>query len=493
MQVAAEHASKLQKILSSAAPVAVVPSATSAPAAPAAAPADIPAGIADDMGPYSTAAEDPAYCLSSAARVQVVCYNDKKWAYKPNGIRHDLAVISKLGKGGEASVYGAQVAVAPSGSGYVGRKETAAAADGGGGGAAAVLSESAATALAQSAAEGAATATTIAAPPVPATAAAKGGDGHGAQDQATAAAAAAVAYAGVSSSTAASTPTLPEMVALKVAHSYSYYKQKALQAKAKVLSPEQYKQNVMDSFREQYTIMTKCAASQHVVKCYGWGTVGGRDGEEHPCLLLELSRMGSVGSKLAKVWGVGLKLSEVWRHVRDAAKGLHDLHKYARAMHRDLKASNLLLVADEKWGVRAKLADFGISKILEGLDDQVDTLRWSYAQRAPESRPGMYQYASIDTYHLGCLLLELKAGRNPFWYIDQDPILTEAEKRSRRCSSELSRADCPYRALLTPLELQMAASCLQYHPSRRPSMTTLLWMGHPYFTAGPPADEDSVQ
>ena len=230
--------------------------------------------------------------------------------------------------------------------------------------------------------------------------------------------------------------------------------------------------------------MEQCQASAFVVDCYGWGLVVDTEGEEHACLLLEYSELGSVYSELGKVWGVGMKPSEAWVYMRDAANGLRALHTSAKAMHRDLKASNMLLFENARFGKHAKLSDFGIAKVLEDLDAQVDTQEYSAPQRAPECRPGVYQYASIDTFHLGCLLLELRAGLPPFWYIGRDPALTPEQKHQRRCAAELKDPNCPYRSILTPVELQLGAACLAYDAAERPTVGRLVCPAHPYFRNG---------
>lgn len=78
-------------------------------------------------------------------------------------------------------------------------------------------------------------------------------------------------------------------------------------------------------------------------------------------------------------------------------------------MHRDLKASNLLI---DKRGV-LKIADFGLAKSLTTkpkvpLTNRVVTLWY----RAPELLLGTTDYDySIDIWSVGCLLAEMFVGR----------------------------------------------------------------------------------
>jgi tRNA A-37 threonylcarbamoyl transferase component Bud32 len=90
----------------------------------------------------------------------------------------------------------------------------------------------------------------------------------------------------------------------------------------------------------------------------------------------------------------------------------------AGIVHRDLKASNVMVVEDGE-RPRVKLLDFGIAKVIQPEPGQVgltlagQRLGTAYAM-APEQLRGGPIHPTTDVYALGVLLFQLLTGRYPF-------------------------------------------------------------------------------
>ncbi|GAB2234471.1 hypothetical protein Drorol1_Dr00003725 [Drosera rotundifolia] len=91
------------------------------------------------------------------------------------------------------------------------------------------------------------------------------------------------------------------------------------------------------------------------------------------------------------------------------AQGLAYLHHdcYPPVVHRDVKSNNILLNAD----FEARIADFGLARMMNRKNETVTMVAGSYGYIAPEYGYTMKVDEKVDVYSYGVVLLELLTGK----------------------------------------------------------------------------------
>ncbi|CCC67505.1 hypothetical protein NCAS_0A09470 [Naumovozyma castellii] len=190
-------------------------------------------------------------------------------------------------------------------------------------------------------------------------------------------------------------------------------------------------------------------------------------------LFLEYVAGGSVGS-LIRMYG---RFDEpLIRHLNtQVLRGLAYLHSRG-ILHRDMKADNLLLDQD---GV-CKISDFGISRKSKDIYSNSDmTMRGTVFWMAPEMVDTKQGYsAKVDIWSLGCIVLEMFAGKRPWSNYEVVAAMFKIGK---------SKSAPPIPPDTLPLISQNGRdfldACFEIDPDNRPTADNLL--SHPFSAVDP--------
>ena len=145
------------------------------------------------------------------------------------------------------------------------------------------------------------------------------------------------------------------------------------------------------------------------------------------------------------------------------AEGLAAAHAEG-VVHRDIKPDNILLAPTLEGGVRARLTDFGIAKLLDSAGMTTSgAVLGTPNYMAPEVIEGTPATQAADVYALGIVLYELLAGRPPF---DDDGCDTAILLRHTQAAARPPDG-------MPPRIWALIEACLHRDPSQRPAADTL--------------------
>ncbi|GHJ85831.1 hypothetical protein NliqN6_2233 [Naganishia liquefaciens] len=202
----------------------------------------------------------------------------------------------------------------------------------------------------------------------------------------------------------------------------------------------------------------------HIVQYLGWEESG-----EHISIFLEYVPGGSIAS----VYRKHQKFEEavIKNFTKQILEGLSYLHAKG-ILHRDLKADNILVDSDGT----CKITDFGISKQAEDAYASAGgtNLKGSVFWMAPEviRNMGRGYSAKVDIWSLGCLVLEMFAGRRPW---GEDSVLTTMFS----VGQHNKRPPVPDDVVLSATANDfMNEKCLAIEPNERPTAEEL--KRHPF-------------
>ncbi|XP_057813509.2 probable LRR receptor-like serine/threonine-protein kinase At1g67720 [Cryptomeria japonica] len=213
-----------------------------------------------------------------------------------------------------------------------------------------------------------------------------------------------------------------------------------------------------------------CDSSKELMLVYEY--MGGRSLRDH--------LYGSLAYPSTLDWKARIRVA------LDAAEGLEYLHWRAtpKIIHRDVKSSNILLDLN----MRAKVADFGLSRILrdDAISHVTTTVKGTMGYMDPEYFGTNKLTEKSDVFSFGVVLLEIICGRRPIedvecddevnlvrWVMlhteaDQDPprhLIDIIDKRLVLGENEMECFNCV---------VNLALKCVEREGYKRPSMNEVV-------------------
>ena len=134
---------------------------------------------------------------------------------------------------------------------------------------------------------------------------------------------------------------------------------------------------------------------------------------KHLNIVMPLADCGDLSSFIKSLKGAAMAEAEVlllFTQICCALKHVHD----RKILHRDIKSANILLCTGLRGNLEAKLADFGIARVLHGTMELASTAVGTPYYMSPELCKNESYDAKSDVWALGCLLYEMCTQKNPF-------------------------------------------------------------------------------
>jgi len=178
-------------------------------------------------------------------------------------------------------------------------------------------------------------------------------------------------------------------------------------------------------------------------------------------MLMEFMEFGSLKTVLAEKT-IELNWQSKWSIAYDVASALKFLHS-KKVFHRDIKTDNVLLY-EQKGGIHAKLADFGLSKIQKAGDQSATMGIGTFKYMAPEMTMGAGKHSieKTDIYALGMVYVALANKAEP--YSDQHSAMNMPAQVGRgELWQNINQTKCP------SMFFNLTDRCRAIEPEKRPN------------------------
>nr|CAJ86313.1 H0525G02.10 [Oryza sativa] len=245
----------------------------------------------------------------------------------------------------------------------------------------------------------------------------------------------------------------------------------------RVVAVKQLSQTSHQGKKQFATEIETISRVQHrnLVKLYGCCLEG-----NNPLLVYEYMENGSLDKALFGTEKLNIDWPARFDICLGIARGLAYLHEESsiRVVHRDIKASNVLLDAN----LSPKISDFGLAKLYDDKKTHVSTkVAGTFGYLAPEYAMRGHMTEKVDVFAFGVVLLETLAGRPNY-----DDTLEEDKIYIFEWAWELYENNNPLGIVDSNLRefnrvevlraIHVALLCTQGSPHQRPPMSRVVSM-----------------
>nr|CAB3488267.1 unnamed protein product [Digitaria exilis] len=199
-----------------------------------------------------------------------------------------------------------------------------------------------------------------------------------------------------------------------------------------------------------------------------------------PLLVYEYLENGSLDHALFGKGGLNLDWSTRFEICLGIARGIAYLHEEStiRIVHRDIKASNVLLDSD----LNPKISDFGLAKLYDDNKTHVSTkVAGTFGYLAPEYAMRGHMTEKVDVFAFGVVALEIVAGESNYQntFEEDTTYIFERVWELYENGRPLDFVDpklTEYNGDEVLRVIRVALSCTQGAPHKRPSMSKVVSM-----------------